>query len=97
MIKWPLIGCFVIAVGLALGACSSSTDGLMAQANLVGQSGEMCNSGPGVATGLAALQGSQAAHAQCMQNQYAFGAGFDEESGHFAPGSQPTTLFNAGN
>ncbi len=97
MIKWPLITCVVVVSGAALGACSSSNDGLMAQANLVGQSSDMCDSGQGVATGLASLQGAQAARAQCMQSQYASGAGYDEESGHFAPGSQPTSLFNAGN
>ncbi len=97
MIKWPLISGFVIAAGVTLGGCSASNDGLMAQANLVGQSSDMCDSGSGVATGLAGLQGAQAARAQCLQNQYAFGQGFDEESGHFAPGSQPTSLFNAGN
>jgi hypothetical protein len=96
MIKWPLITCVVIVSGLALGACSSSTDGLTAQANLVGQSSDMCDSGRGVATGLAALNGSQAARAQCMQDQYASGQGYDEESGHFAPGSQPKSLFQAG-
>ncbi len=57
----------------------------------------MCDTG-GNPTGLAALSGSQAAHAQCMQNQYAAGQmGYNEEEGRFAPGSQSTSLFNAGN
>jgi hypothetical protein len=84
--------------GLGSRRVQLSSDGLTAQANLAGQSSDMCDSGQGVPTGLAALQGSQAARAQCMQNQYASGqAGYGEEEGHFAPGSQPTTLFNAGN
>jgi hypothetical protein len=94
MRKRLLICGIVAVVGLTLGACSSSGDGMMAQANLAGQSSDMCDSGQGVATGLAGLQGSQAAHAQCMQNQYTSGAGYDEESGHFAPGSHATSLLS---
>jgi hypothetical protein len=98
MIRWPLIACFVVAGGLGLGACSSSTDGLMAQANLVGESSSMCDSGGGVPTGLAALDGAQSARAQCMQDHYGTGQmGYDEEEGHFAPGSHPTSLFDVGN
>jgi hypothetical protein len=29
-----------------------------------------------------------------MQNQYTSGAGYDEESGHFAPGSHATSLLS---
>jgi hypothetical protein len=57
----------------------------------------MCDSGSGAPRGNAALIGSQAAYAQCMQSHLAGGAGYDEEEGHFAPGSHPTSLFNAGN
>jgi hypothetical protein len=97
MSKWPLISGFVIALGLALGACSSSSDGLLAQANLAGQASDMCDSGRGVATGMAAINGSSATHAQCMQDHLAPGQmGYDEEEGHFAPGSRPTSLFNTG-
>jgi hypothetical protein len=47
--------------------------------------------------GIAGLNGSQAAYAQCMQDHLASGqAGYDEEEGHFAPGSHATSLFNAG-
>jgi len=96
MSRWPLISGFVIALGLGLGACSSS-DGLLAQANLLGESSEMCDSGSGAPAGNAALIGSQAAYAQCMQNHLAAGAGYDEEEGQFAPGSHSTSLFNSGN
>ena len=96
MSRWPLISGFVIALGLGLGACSSSSDGLLAQANLAGQASEMCDSGRGAPAGTAALIGSQAAYAQCMQNHLAAGAGYDEEEGQFAPGSHPTSLFNTG-
>jgi hypothetical protein len=86
MMKWPLISCFVVVSGLALGACSSSSfSGLTAQANLVGQNDEMCQ---GAST--------QSAYAGCMQQRYASGsAGYDEESGHFVPGSQSRSLFSA--
>ena len=96
MSRWPLISGFVIVLGLGLGACSSS-DGLLAQANLLGESSEMCDSGSGAPAGNAALIGSQAAYAQCMQSHLAAGAGYDEEEGHFVPGSHPTSLFNSGN
>ena len=96
MTRWPLIAGVVIVLGLGLCACSSSGDGLMAQANFGSQASDMCDTG-GVATGIAALNGSQAAHAQCMQSQYASGQmGYDAESGHFAPGSQPKSLFQSG-
>jgi len=96
MSRWLLISGFVIALGLGLGACSSS-DGLLAQANLAGQANEMCDSGRGAPTGIAALNGSQAAYAQCMQDHLASGQmGYDEEEGHFAPGSHSTSLFNSG-
>lgn len=96
MTKWPLISCFVIVSGLGLGACSSSSDGLMAQANLASTANDMCDSGRGVATGLAALSGPQAAYGQCVQQSYASGqAGYNAEEGHFAPGSQSNSLFNA--
>lgn len=97
MTKWPLICGFVAVLGLGLGACSSSTGGLMDQANFAGQSSDMCDSGSGAPTGIAALNGPRAAYAQCMQDRYASGAGYDEEQGRFAPGSHPTSLFNAGN
>ena len=97
MTKWPLICGFVAILGVGLGACSSSSSGLMDQANLAGQASEMCDSGGGVATGIAGLN-PQAAHAECMQTQYASGQmGYDEEEGHFAPGSHPTSLLGAGN
>jgi hypothetical protein len=97
MSKWLLISGFVIVLGLGLGACSSSSDGLLGQANLLGQSSDMCDSGRGVPMGIAGLNGSQAAYAQCMQDHLASGqAGYDEEEGHFAHGSHPTSLFNAG-
>jgi hypothetical protein len=96
MSKWPLISGFVIVLGLGLGACSSS-DGLLAQANLAGQANEMCDSGRGAPTGITALNGSQASYAQCMQDHLASGQmGYDEEEGHFAPGSGSTSLFNSG-
>ena len=78
MIRWALISCFVIVSGLGVGACSSSSvDGLKAQANLMGENDEMCQS-----------TGSPAAYSRCMQQRYASGsAGYDEEEGHFAPGS----------
>jgi len=96
MSRWLLISGFVIALGLGLGACSSS-DGLLAQANLLGESSEMCDSGSGAPAGNAALIGSQAAYAQCMQDHLASGQmGYDEEEGHFAPGSHSTSLFNSG-
>ena len=94
MSRWPLISGFVIVLGLGLGACSSSSDGLLAQANLLGESSEMFDFGRGVPTGNAELIGSQAAYAQCMENHLK--AGYDEEEGHFAPGSHPTSLFNTG-
>jgi hypothetical protein len=95
--RWLLIFGSVIAFGLGLGACGSFSDGLSAQANLLGQSSDMCDSGTGVSTGTAALIGPQSAYAQCMQSQLSSGqAGYDEEEGHFAPGSQPTSLFHVG-
>ncbi|MFZ3308426.1 MAG: hypothetical protein WB868_08170 [Xanthobacteraceae bacterium] len=98
MIKWALIGGVVVVLGLSLGACSSSGDGLLSQANLVGDSSDTCGSSTGVATGIASLNGPHAAYAQCMQDQYASGQmGYDEESGHFAPGSQPASLSSLGN
>jgi hypothetical protein len=83
MVKWPLISCFVIISSLGLCACgSSSFDGLKAQANLMGESDDMCQ---GAA--------SPAGYSRCMQQHYASGsAGYDEEEGHFAPGSQPKSL-----
>jgi hypothetical protein len=95
--RWLLISGFVLVSGLCLGACSSSSDGLLAQANLFGESSAMCDSGSGAPRGNAALIGSQAAYAQCMQSHLAAGAGYDEEQGQFVPGSHPTSLFNAGN
>ena len=96
MSRWPLISGFVIALGLGLGACSSS-EGLLGQVNLASQASEMCDSGRGAPAGIAALNGSQAAYAQCMQDHLASGQmGYDEEEGHFAPGSHPTSLFNTG-
>jgi hypothetical protein len=98
MRRWPLISGFVIVLGLGLGACSSSSDGLLGQVNLAGQASEMCDSGRGATTGIAALNGSQASYAQCMQDHLASGQmGYDEEEGHFAPGSHPTLLFNSAN
>jgi hypothetical protein len=97
MSRLPLIFGFVIVLGLGLGACSSSSDGLLAQANLVGEASSMCDAGRGAPTGIAALNGSQAAYAECMQDRLAPGQmGYDEEDGHFAPGSHPTSLFNTG-
>ena len=96
MSRWPLISGFVIALSLGLGACSSSSDGLLSQVNLAGEASETCDSGRGAPTGIAALTGSQAAFAQCMQNHLAAGAGYDEEEGQFAPGSLPTSLFSTG-
>jgi len=94
MSKSPVISCGVILLSLALGACSSSSDGLMVQANLASANDDMCRS-TGVPTGVAMLNGSQGAYAQCMQQRFGSGVGYDEE-GHFAPGSQSTSLFNAG-
>jgi hypothetical protein len=86
MTRWLLISGLVIALGFGLGACSSSVGGLTAQANLVGDNDNMCQG-----------TGSQAAYAQCMQQRYASGsAGYNEEDGHFAPGSQPKSLFQSG-
>jgi hypothetical protein len=87
MIKCLLISCFVIICGLGLGACgSASFDGLTAQANLLGESDEMCQGA-----------GSPAAYSRCAQQRYASGsAGYNEEEGHFAPDSQPKSLFGAG-
>jgi hypothetical protein len=97
MSRWRLMSGFVIVLGLGLGACSSSSDGLLGQVNLAGQANEMCDSGSGAPTGIAALNGPQAAYAQCMQDHLASGQmGYDEEEGHFVPGSHPTSLFNAG-
>jgi hypothetical protein len=94
--KRLLIFCSVIALGIGLGACSSSTGGLMDQASLAGEASAMCDSGSGTATGIAALN-PQAAHAQCMQDQYAAGqAGYNEEEGYFAPGSHATSLLSNG-
>lgn len=93
--KRLLICGFVAVLGLALGACSSSGDGLLNQANLMGDSSDACGSSTGVPTGLAALNGPHAAYAECMQNQYASGqAGYNEEEGHFAPGSHATSLLS---
>jgi hypothetical protein len=88
MIRWPLISCFVIMSGLGLGACSSSSvDGLTGQANLMGENDEMCQGAT-----------SPAGYSQCMRERYTSGSmGYDEEEGHFAPGSRPTSLFNSGN
>jgi hypothetical protein len=88
MTRWLTIAALVAALGLGLGACSASSPlgGFAAQANLVGANDDMCGGA-----------GSQAAYAQCMQQRYASGsAGYDEESGHFAPGAQPRSLFQAG-
>jgi hypothetical protein len=86
MTRWLLICGFMIVASLGLGACSSSVGGLSAQANLVGDNDDMCQG-----------TGSQAAYAQCMQQRYASGsAGYNEEDGHFAPGSQPKSLFQSG-
>ncbi len=97
MSRWPLISGFVIVSGLGLGACSSSSNGLLAEVILAGQASDMCDSGGAPPTGIAALNGSQATYAQCMRDHYASGQmGYDEEEGHFAPGSRLTSLFNAG-
>jgi hypothetical protein len=87
MTRLLLISGFMIALGLGLGACSaSSLNGLSAQANLVGENDDMCQGA-----------GSQGAYAQCMQQRSASGsAGYNEEAGHFAPGSQPKSLFQSG-
>ncbi|HTP90535.1 MAG TPA: hypothetical protein VMJ52_02290 [Xanthobacteraceae bacterium] len=43
------------------------------------------------------MNGSQAPYAQCMQDHLSSGQmGYDEEEGHFAAGSHPTSLFNTG-
>ena len=98
MSRWPLICGFVILLGLGLGACSSSSVRIIGPINLASQANEMCDSGRGAPTGLAALNGSQATYAQCMQDHLASGQmGYDEEEGHFAPGSHSTSLFNSGN
>jgi len=55
-----------------------------------------CDSGGGAPTGIAAVNGSQAAYAQRMQNQLSSGQGYNEGKGHFAPGSRSTSLFNTG-
>jgi hypothetical protein len=94
--RWLLTSGFLFVSGLCLGACSSSSDGLLAQANLLGESSEMCDSGNGAPGGSAVLIGSQAAYAQCMQSHLAAGPGYDEEEGQFAPGSHPRSLFNVG-
>jgi hypothetical protein len=87
MTKWLLISGFVVALGLGLGACSASPfGGLATQANLAGDNDAMCQGA-----------GSGAAYAQCMQQRSASGsAGYNEEEGHFAPGSQPKSLFQSG-
>jgi hypothetical protein len=88
MVKCSLISCFVIISGLGLGACSSASsfDGLTAQANLLGDSDEMCGGAP-----------SPAAYSRCAQQRYMSGsAGYNEEEGNFAPGSQSKSLFSAG-
>ena len=86
-LKTVMISCFVIATGLGLGACSSSSfGGLTAQANLMGESDEMCQGAT-----------SPAGYSRCMQEGYTSGsAGYDEEEGHFAAGSHPTSIFNSG-
>ena len=97
MSRWPLISGFVIVLGLGLGACSSSSNGLLAEINLAGQASDVRDLDGGAPTGIAALNGSQATYAQCMRDHYASGQmGYDEEDGHFAPGSRLTSLFNAG-
>jgi hypothetical protein len=86
MTKWLLITGFMIALGLGLGGCSASPfGGLATQANLAGDNDAMCQGA-----------GSQAAYAQCMQQRSSGSAGYNEEEGHFAPGSQPKSLFQSG-
>jgi hypothetical protein len=87
VIKCALISCFVIISGLGLCACASgSFDGLTAQANLMGDSDEMCGGA-----------GSPAAYSRCAQQRYMSGsAGYNEEEGQFAPGARPKSLFNSG-
>jgi len=96
MTRWPLISRFVIALGVGLGACSSSSDGLLSQVNLAGQASEMCDSGGSphgnrrierVASGLRPVHAGSLSSGQI---------GYDEEEGHFAAGSHPTSLFDTG-
>jgi hypothetical protein len=95
--RWPVISALAIVLSLGLSACSSSSDGLLAQANLLGQSGDMCDSGRGAPAGNAALIGPQAAYAQCVHDQLAPGqAAYDEEEGQFPPGSHPSSLSDLG-
>jgi len=76
--------------------CCSSSDELLSQVNLAAKP-VRCVTLEGRPTGIAALNGSQAPYAQCMQDHLSSGQmGYDEEEGHFAAGSHPTSLFNTG-
>lgn len=95
MTKWPLRCCLLIIAALALGACSMSSDSALSQLKLAGRDNDMCEPASGAATGMAALNGAQAAYADCMQDRSAarqFGSG----GGRFAPGSNPASLAEVG-
>jgi len=83
------------ALALGLGACSSSNNPLV-QAKLANQDADMCQSGSGAPTGLAALGSPQGAYAECMQERYASRPMGFSEGGRFAPGSNPASLADIG-
>ncbi len=86
MARWLLISCSMVALAVGLGACSSSGDEITTRAELAANNDDNCQIAPGPLSGLAALNGPQAAYNQCMRERYAAGsAGFRPEDS-FAPG-----------
>jgi hypothetical protein len=100
MAKLPLLSCLLIgvfiALGLAVGGCSSSSFDGLTQAKLAGQDDDMCQPASGAATGMAALNGAQSTFAQCMQDRSAARPMGFGEGGRFAPGANPASLADIG-
>jgi hypothetical protein len=94
MTRWLLISCTAIVLALSLGACSASND-VLSRADLAADADDSCQTADGPATGMTALNGRQAAYAQCMRERMAAGpTGFQE--GSFAPGSHASSLADMG-
>jgi hypothetical protein len=82
MTRWLIVLSPLIA--FSLGGCSSSGDELLTRAELAADNADYCKAGS--MTGMAALNGSQAAYTQCMQQRYAAGAAGFRREDSFASG-----------
>jgi hypothetical protein len=89
MNRWLLIGCALLILPLGLGACSSSGNDMLNRAELTADNDDYCQVGS--TSGMAILNGPQAAYSQCMQQRYASGAGNFRSEDSYAPG-QPSSL-----